>query len=42
MHLYLVSDTNKPDLLRTRIGDALRHERLTQGKTIKELADPQR
>lgn len=38
MHLYVVADSDSADLLRTRIGDALRQERLTQGKTLKELA----
>lgn len=38
MHLYVVSNSEASELLRSRIGDALRQERLSQGKTLKELA----
>lgn len=38
MHLYVVSNSEASELLRSRIGDALRQERISQGKTLKELA----
>lgn len=38
--MFLVADTpsQKPDLLRSRIGDVLRQERKARGKTLEELA----
>ena len=41
MYLRVVSSSqnDKPDLLRIRIGDALREERLKQTRTLQELAD---